>query len=188
MRILRKEVPELFHELFKLRVFTLFAFLNHLIECRHHVLHARHVFRGHVLHALRHLINNLLHHLLAQLVEHLFKALFCLLRFKVVTLQFTNKAGEILRHHVETEVAFHRCVSRCLSAAFIATCFSIAHSIFDSMAFFIHDVFQSISNFRVHTAKVAALFEFFLALTDAVHHFAKTFYAISVFVGHSFTH
>ena len=56
------------------------------------------------------------------------------------------------------------------------------------MTFFVNNVFQGIGNLGVHAAEVTALFKFFLALTDAVHHFAKTLYSISIFVGHSFTH
>ena len=69
LRIFRKEITKLFHEFLELRIFTIFAPLEHLVQRRHHVFHSRHVLGRHVLHCTGHLIKMLLHQLFAQFLH-----------------------------------------------------------------------------------------------------------------------
>ena len=117
--VFREEISVLLHELFELRIFALFTRFDHAVQGSHHVLHARHVFGRHVLHPFGHLVDELLHHLFAQFVHQFFETLLCFIRLEVVVLHFANHAGEIVRHHVEAEIAFHRCIAGRICTPFI---------------------------------------------------------------------
>jgi len=56
------------------------------------------------------------------------------------------------------------------------------------MTLLINDVLQGVRDFAVDAAKVARLLNLLLSVTDALQQFLDALDAISVFVGHAFSH
>ena len=102
--VLGEEVAEALHEALEVRFLTVGALLQHLVERRHHVLHAGHVLGRHVLHRTGELVHVLLHQLLTEPFGELLEALLCLRGQEVVRLEALDLACEVIGQHVEFQV------------------------------------------------------------------------------------
>ena len=128
--------------------------LEHLVERLHHVFHAGQVLGTHALHRARHLVDRLLQQLLFELLHQLLEALLGLLRFEVVRIEFTDLARKVVRHQVESHVAFQRGVLGILGPALIARILCIAQGIVDRVALLVDHIVEFVVDLVVDPAKV----------------------------------
>ena len=175
LRVLREEVAELLHELLEAGILAALVLLEHLVERRHHVLHAGHVFGRHVLHRAAHLVDHLLHQLLAQLVHQLVEALLGLGRLEVVGVELADLAGEVVGQQVESHVAVVGRGLRVLGPPLVAGVLRVASGVVDGVAFLVDDVVEFGLDLVVHAAEVvpietvpALLAQLFEQLTQAL--------------------
>ena len=72
---LREVLAPALHELLEVRLATLGAVAQHLVQLLQHLAHGRHVLWSHGLHALLHALEIRLHHLLLQHLQQLLELL-----------------------------------------------------------------------------------------------------------------
>ena len=188
LRVLREEVAVLLHELLEAGVLTTLVLVEHLVERAEHVLHALHVARAHVLHAVGHLVDHLLHQLLAQLVHHLFEPLLCLARLEVVRAELADLAGEIVRHEVEAHVALGGGVARCSGPAIVAAALGVAECVLDRVPLLVDDVVQLGGDLVVHAAEVVLVEALLALLAELGEEIAEAVETLTVGPAHAVLH
>jgi len=182
LRVLWEEVAELLHELLETGIFAALVTLDHLVERRHHVLHALHGLGRHVLHGRRHLIDALLHELLAQSVHQLLEALRGLCALEVVGRQLAHLAGEVVGQHVETEVAVGPPRRGRLRAAFVTTALGLAGGVLDGVTLFVDDVVELVGDLLVDAAEVEAVERLLALLAQLLHEIAQALHLLAIAV------
>ncbi len=131
--------------------------LEHLVECRHHVLHAGHVLRGHVLHGTGHLVDHLLHQLLFETFHQLVEARLGLFRLEVVRVEFADLAGEVVGHQIETHVAFLGCGAGVFGSPFVTGVLGVAPGVVDGVTFLVDDVVELVLDLVVDAAEIGTV-------------------------------
>ena len=192
LRVLREEVPVLLHELLEARVLAPLATFEHLVERRHHVLHAGEVLGRHLLHRPAHLLEQLVGELLAQAVEQSLEAARRLLRLEVVLLQLADLAGEVVGQEVEAHVAVHRRLACGLGAALVAGALGVllglAHGVVDGVALLVDDVVELAGDLVVDTAEVEAVEAVLALAAQLLEQLADALQALAVAVAEALVH
>ena len=173
-------------------VLALLALLEHLVERRHHVLHARHVLRRHVLHRTAHLLEQLLRQLLAQLVDQLLEPVLRLGRLEVVLLQLAHLAGQVVGQQVEAQVALRRRVPGRLGSPLVAGALGqplgFATGVVDGVALLVDDVVELVGDLVVDAAEVEAVEPLLALPAQLLEQLAQALHALAVAVAQALLH
>ena len=188
LRVARKELSVLLHELLEVRLFTALALLEHLVELGEHVLHALHPLRRHVLHPFGHLVEVALHELLAQLVHQLFEPLAGGVVHEVVLLERLHLAREIRRELVELLTALASEIFHDLLPPTIVGVAHVVEAPLDALTFLVDDVTELLRDVVVHPAEVAPLELLPAPLLQAFDHVSQTHEVLPVAVPHPLLH
>ena len=190
--VLREEVAELLHELLEAGILALLAALEHLVERRHHVLHAGDVLGRHLLHRPAHLLEELVGELLAELVEQLLEAPRRLLRLEVVLGQLAHLAGEVVGQEVEAHVAVHGRLAGGLGAPLVAGALGVgvglALGVVDGVALLVDDVVELAGDLVVDAAEVEAVEPVLALLAQLLEQLAHALQALAVAVPQALVH
>ena len=162
--------------------------LEHLVERRHHVLHAGHVLGGHVLHRTGHLIDHLLHELLFELLHELFEALLRLGRLEVVRIELADLAREIVGHQVQPHVAVLRCRLGVLGTALVARVLGVTQRVLDGVTFLVEDVVDRVVDLVVDAPEIAVREALLALLTELFEQLTQALEMVAVRVLHALLH
>ena len=126
--------------------------------------------------------------MLAQFVHQLLEALLRLATLEVVGLQFAHLASQIVRQHVEAEVALGRGIAGRLGTSFVAAPLGVRSCLLNCVAFFIDDVVERVGDLLVDTAEVVLVEALLTFLAQLVEHLAQTLHALAVAIVHTLLH